>query len=1185
MRLSRLEVKGFKSFANETVIHFNENVTGIVGPNGSGKSNIVDAIRWVLGEQKSTELRLDKMSSVIFNGTKIKKPAGMAQVSLIFENSKNILPVDFNEVKVTRILYQSGESEYRLNNVTCRLKDINNLFTDTGVGSNTYAIIGFGMVEDLLNNKDNYRRMMIEQAAGISIFKTRKKETLAKLQITMDDLTRVDDLLSEIESNMNSLKKQARRAEKFLELKSKHKDNAWIIFHAQQIKVRKLIQSFDEKLQEGKLAAELKEMEIHKAESNLEVNKNELLKKEISLSEFQKKANHILDEQKSLEKKLEMTTQRISFVKSKAQQALDDLERLKSNLSEISDQRASLSSKIPDIETAMASLYENQASQQAIFDAIKSEINNIESNIKPMLEQYDAQNTKLFTLEKENAIAQAQLTAMQGDIGRFKNQTSALIEQHKTIQIQQDEYQIKSNQYEQQIAVLKSEIDAHNLQLQEVKSNREQVFQNKKDLERQIDQSTHEIKLLKSLIDNQEGFPEAVKHLTSQQKSKELNLVADLINCDEKYRTSLENYLQPYLAHIVVQDYPEALHYIDQLSSSQKGKAGFIILDAYQEKMDSPITIDDAIPLSAIIECHPMYKKLFDKLLHKAYIVDDLNEYHIQLLKNNQDISFVSADGSIIASLGLTSGGSIGLIEGNILGRKLRLETLEKNLIQLKHTDSNCYIQLAELDDTIKLLHSINKTPQLETLVKQNQQTKDSLIQFKVKSEHFQLQLEKLTLDEANLKQKIDHFYATIQNNVQPIAEIKSELEALNTIVNNNKEALKSKATTLNEATQQMNNIKLDIIRLEGQKTGLLRELNLLDKQADSFIEQEKLLQATQSMSLLEIAALESQFGETENAIITVADQFKKSQSELTEVERLYFSEKKNINEIEQSIKLLQKNLTNIQTITNEWKDKWNASNYELKRIEDNFEIEFGAIDQSVMTIPEIPEELGITELEQQNIKIKNAILQFGEINPLAMEAFQEIKSRFETIVTQKNDILDSKDKLTQTLNELENSSTSKYLAAFEKVRDNFKMVFRSLFTDDDDCDLIITNPGNPLDSDIGIIAKPKGKRPQSLSQLSGGEKTLTAIAFLFALYLLKPAPFCIFDELDAPLDDTNVEKLNKIIRKFSNESQFIIITHNKSTMAAVDVMYGVYMEHQGISGLSKVDFRSFEHNLVLEKI
>jgi len=291
MRLSRLEVKGFKSFANETVIHFNENVTGIVGPNGSGKSNIVDAIRWVLGEQKSTELRLDKMSSVIFNGTKIKKPAGMAQVSLIFENSKNILPVDFNEVKVTRILYQSGESEYRLNNVTCRLKDINNLFTDTGVGSNTYAIIGFGMVEDLLNNKDNYRRMMIEQAAGISIFKTRKKETLAKLQITMDDLTRVDDLLSEIESNMNSLKKQARRAEKFLELKSKHKDNAWIIFHAQQIKVRKLIQSFDEKLQEGKLAAELKEMEIHKAESNLEVNKNELLKKEISLSEFQKKAN------------------------------------------------------------------------------------------------------------------------------------------------------------------------------------------------------------------------------------------------------------------------------------------------------------------------------------------------------------------------------------------------------------------------------------------------------------------------------------------------------------------------------------------------------------------------------------------------------------------------------------------------------------------------------------------------------------------------------------------------------------------------------------------------------------------------------------------------------------------------------------------------------------------------------
>ncbi|MBL0119043.1 MAG: AAA family ATPase [Saprospiraceae bacterium] len=233
MRFSRLEIKGFKSFANETVIHFNEDVTGIVGPNGSGKSNIVDAIRWVLGEQKSTELRLDKMSNIIFNGTKSKKPAGMAQVSLVFENNKKILPLDFNEVTVTRILYQNGDSEYKLNNVTCRLKDIYSLFVDTGVGSNTYAIIGFGMVEDLLNNKDNYRRMMIEQAAGISKYKSRKKETLSKLQSTLDDLSRVDDLLAEIEGNMNTLRKQARRAEKYLELKERYKANASTLFNHQ----------------------------------------------------------------------------------------------------------------------------------------------------------------------------------------------------------------------------------------------------------------------------------------------------------------------------------------------------------------------------------------------------------------------------------------------------------------------------------------------------------------------------------------------------------------------------------------------------------------------------------------------------------------------------------------------------------------------------------------------------------------------------------------------------------------------------------------------------------------------------------------------------------------------------------------------------------------------------------------
>lgn len=1186
MRFSRLEIKGFKSFANDTVIHFNEDVTGIVGPNGSGKSNIVDAIRWVLGEQKSTELRLDKMSSVIFNGTKNRKPAGMAQVSLIFENNKKILPVDFNEVKITRVLYQNGESEYKLNNVTCRLKDIYSLFVDTGVGSNTYAIIGFGMVEDLLNNKDHYRRIMIEQAAGISKYKSRKKETLSKLQITMDDLSRVDDLLSEIESNMNTLKKQARRAEKFLELKARYQENAIILFHHQKRNVTDLIKSTREKFEREKHAAELKEMEIHKAEAEIEVKKNLLLEKELSLSGFQKKTNQVLDEQKSLEKKRDLTFQRISFVKSKAEQAIIDLKQVNINLADVTQQQQALTGKLPQIDKEIAELNEELRKHELHYNQLKEEINQIESGTEPIIARFEANNVRLFALEKENAVAQAQLTSLQSDAGKHKIQEKSLLEQQTNLTAQKSEYEQKMTALREQVSALQAEIESHNLELQSLKDSREEIAEQKKQAERKIDQVSHEMKLLRSLIDNQEGFPEAVKYLSAQNKNVEKHLVADLINCDEKYRTALENYLTPYLTHFVVNTYKDALDAIDLLSAGQKGKAGFIVLEAYGDSPEKPLTVEGAIPLSSIIQCHPRFARLFGHLLRNAYIVTHIASKNIESLAQQTGLHFITEDGSMQISNGQASGGSIGLIEGSLLGRKIRLESLEEELIHLKRSDSDLFVGLADVDEKIKTLQTVNKSAQMENLQRQSQQTKEALLQVNIQAEHIQLQLEKISADEAALAKKVADYNATLQNNTGPIIEIKEEIERLNAEVNSNKADLKAKTEMLNASNALVNSYKMNVIQAENKKNGMTRELSLLTQQINNYQEQSRQFQSTQNNSLVEISSLESQLQETELAIQAINEQFKSAQEELSEVERLYFVEKKAINEEEQAIRQLQKTLSNTQTIANEWKDKWQAAQYDLKRIEDNFEIEFGApASQDHPGEDILNDPARLAELEAQNTRIKTSILQFGEVNPLALEAYQEIKTRYDEIVGQKNDILDSKDKLTQTLNELENTSTTKYLAAFEKIRENFKMVFRSLFTEDDDCDLIIEEASRPLDSDIGIIAKPKGKRPQSLSQLSGGEKTLTAIAFLFSLYLLKPAPFCIFDELDAPLDDVNVEKLNKIIRKFSSQSQFIIITHNKATMAAVDIMYGVYMEQQGISGLSKVDFRTFDHNLVLEKV
>lgn len=1185
MRFSRLEIKGFKSFANDTVIHFNEDVIGIVGPNGSGKSNIVDAIRWVLGEQKSAELRLDKMSSVIFNGSKNKKPAGMAQVSLVFENNKNILPVEYNEVKVTRILYHSGESEYKLNNVACRLKDIYSLFADTGIGSNTYAIIGFGMVEDLLNNKDNYRRMMIEQAAGISKYKSRKKETLSKLQTTNDDLNRVDDLLTEIESNMNSLKKQARRAEKYLELKAKHRDNALILFHYQKEQAAKGISNAHEMFVKEQQAAESKEIEIHNAEAQLEAKKNTLLEQEVSLSDFQKRTNQILDEQKTLEKKRELAIQRISFVRSKAEQANKDSENIKVKLAELKSKTDSLNGKIPELDTQITGMNHELGVLQEQYEKVKAELVHLESGLEPITRQFEQNNNRLFALEKENAVAQAQLTTLQSDEGRFKEQESSLRRQKETLDEQKAEYTDKLSALDTHAEGLQQEINARNEELKLLNEARDEASEKKKKAERSIDRTSHEMKLLKSLIDNQEGYPEAVRFLSSQQKDTETLLLADLINCEERYRTSLENYLSPYLTHLVVNDYQEAFRMTEALSASQKGKAGFIILEAFKDKTVTSVEIEGALPLTSIVQCHPKYNNLFRHLLYGAYIVSDIKKSYLEAMEQEHSLHFISEDGSMVVSHGHATGGSIGLIEGSLLGRKIRLESLEGELIELKKADSAYYVELANIEDKIAAISVESKGSELEKILKEAQHVRDALLQIKVKTEHNQLQLDRISADDAALKKKVNDFSELIQKNLSPIATLKEEQKTLQASVQGNKETIREKSEALSTTGNLVNSAKMNAIQAENHKSSLLREIDLLTQQATGLIEQEKQILSIQSSGVVEMATLEAQIQESENAIVEIAEKFKAAQSELTEVERLYFTEKKQVNEDEQAIKLLQRSLSGILTIANEWKDKWNAAKFEMQRIEDNFSIEFGTPPPDDYEKSENTDDAALKDLESQNQKIRNSIQQFGEVNPLAVEAYQEIKTRYDEIVNQKNDILESKDKLMQTLNELEATSTTKYLAAYEQVRENFKMVFRSLFTDDDDCDLVIENPGTPLDSDIGIIARPKGKRPQSLSQLSGGEKTLTAIAFLFSLYLLKPAPFCIFDELDAPLDDINVEKLNKIIRKFSKESQFIIITHNKATMAEVDVMYGVYMEQQGISGLSMVDFRSFEHNLVLEKV
>lgn len=1183
MRFSRLEIKGFKSFANETVIHFNEDVTGIVGPNGSGKSNIVDAIRWVLGEQKSTELRLEKMSNVIFNGTRTRKPAGMAQVSLVFENNKNILPIEFNEVTVSRVLYQSGESEYKLNNVTCRLKDIHSLFVDTGIGSNTYAIIGYGMVEDLLNNKDNYRRIMIEQAAGVSKFKSRKKETLAKLLLTIEDLNRVDDLLAEIASNMGVLAKQAKRAEKYLALKEVYKEKSAQLFAIRKKSVEESIRNCRLHFENEVQHAGDKELAIHQLENKLEIDKNTLLTKEEALSDIQKNVNALLDEQKSYENKKALDFQRISFIKSKSEHALREIEQIKANIDDLDARKTGLVQLLPQYETETVSLREEIEAHRSHLDKLQASIQLLESNLAPVISDYNNRNTELIRLEREMAIAHSQLLNLQTDFGKNKAQEDQLEKdllacqtKMKALQTEKETVADNGNNVSEAIRTL-------NLQKEEITVTLQSLKEEKSVLDRQLDSFQHESKLLKSLIENFEGYPEAVKFLsTNIQQDEPLPILADLINTKPEYRTCLENFLSPYLAYFVVNTYKEAFRAIDLLTSAQKGKAGFFVLEALNQIAATSHSSDQGIRLSSIIECHPKYLPVFDYLLANTFLVDEITPVLLAIMASDPALRYVTIDGAVTVALAQVAGGSIGLIEGNLLGRKLRLDHLEEEIFATKKQSNALLEKIMNHQLSLKDLDVITeKQRELELVNQKLRQLEKDELQWTLHSDNLQSQLTKLRIDEQQFKDLMATHSATIATHEMSIHDLKASLVVLHKSLDDDRSQIKEISDAYTQISNEINTKNLTLIQQENKTNNLSREIEMLSQQKNTFDLQITQHQALNQQSILEISVLESNTADLESSIIEIAGQYKGSREKLSEAEKLYFNEKKHITELEQQIRVAQKELTQIQTLANEWKDKLQVMTFESNRIEDNFKIEFGFIPDEVMADEIEGEQLD--ELELTIHKLKTTFQQFGEVNPLALEAYNDIKQRYDEIVTQKNDILESKEKLAQTIQELETTSTTKYLAAYEKIRDNFKMVFRSLFTEDDDCDLLIEEPGKPLDSDIVIIAKPKGKRPQSLNQLSGGEKTLTAIAFLFALYLLKPAPFCIFDELDAPLDDVNVEKLNKIIRKFSAKSQFIIITHNKATMAAVDIMYGVYMEQLGISGLSKVDFRSLEHNIVLE--
>lgn len=1183
MRLQKLEIKGFKSFANDTVIHFNESVTGIIGPNGSGKSNIVDAIRWVLGEQKTRELRLERMSSVIFNGTKKRKASGMAQVSLTFENTKNLLPTEYQNVTVSRILYRTGESEYRINNVTCRLKDITSLFMDTGIGSNSYAIIALSMVDDILNDHEQSRRRMLEQAAGVSKYKVRKAETLRKLGHTEGDLNRVDDLLYEIEHNLKSLEKQARKAQRYLDIKSDYRSLSieWAVFQTHDLKTRY-------KQIESKLAREEDqlrdiEVQIQKAEVRTEQEKLLNLDKEKTLSERQKKLNEVGERIRTLENQLEILGQRTNFIeqnRSKLRERMrfntDRVQQLEKDILYYQDHLQKSQLEKQEGEVAL-----REAEQE--LGVTKQEHHSIKDDLDLYLQQLQELEKGIYELEKQKAINLNQIENLKNEIDRNTQVLDQRSKESNSLRSAVEEVSQEEARLQSSVQFLEQEEDQRLAAIQRVEEQLQVENQELSALNRQLDALRNEYKLTKSMVENLEGFPESIKYLSSQGDwGKQYPLLSDVITSKESFRIAIEHFLDQYLNYYVVPDMDTAQSAIKLLQQNQKGKANFFIISELSRLNFQTSPIDGLTALVDLVECEPQYQPLVNFLFHKVYLAGD--DVIPQITLENADMTILGASGSWTRRTFSLSGGSIGLFEGKKLGRKKNLENLDKQIRKLEKEEEKKILIVQDLKEKVTQLKQANQPARIREEKASLNQVTQRLITLKTRlenAEQYHADVSKRNNQAIDiirgLTERNETMTADLALRKQEEVEFRSRMEATDQSFRKAADALNARSTTYNER-----NIRF--IQLQNKVTAFEQEIQFREQQ----IQDARKSLDTDREAETHASTEQQQVGEEretlQQQLLVAYEEKKEKEAILTGAEQDYFQARGHINELENALRQLNKNRQEAQVLVNELKDNFNAIRLELTSIGERIKVEFQASIQEIIQREPNP-DLDPVLLEQQVTKLKSRLENYGEVNPMAVEAYREMKERYDTIDQQRQDILQAKTSLLQTIEEIELTATEQFMTAFEQVRENFIHVFRSLFTDDDTADLVLDEPDKPLDSNIQIIAKPKGKRPQSINQLSGGEKTLTAIALLFALYLLKPAPFCIFDEVDAPLDDSNIEKFNRIIQKFSNHSQFIIVTHNKLTMASVDVLYGVYMREQGISAVTPVDFRTYEHQAVMEQV
>lgn len=1185
MILKRLEIYGFKSFADKTVIDFNSGITGIVGPNGSGKSNFSDAIKWVLGEQSAKSLRGKDMKDVIFTGTERRTKMSYCEVSLVFDNTDHQVfkTLDFDEVTISRKLYRSGNSEYLINNVTCRLADIKNLIRDTGLGKEGYSIIGQGRVEEIINSKAEDRRVIFEEAAGISKYKKKKNESESKLEKTREHLDRLQDIIREIERRLSPLEKQAENTRKYNqlydELRSLEVNHYLFACDNKDIslaKINDIIKGISEQI--AKI-----EFDISTDEKLYDDANYNLRRCEEELAQYNEQRTQLLvDNQKRLGYG-EVLTERLATLKNEKNRLNDNIVRYQKTVEENIALSEKLKSELAELILASKKLESDYQINQDKYDKILSEINEKESEFensdKAIREAFEkladvkADSTKLVT---ELAFLQDKKSELEETITRLK--ASITKEEAEKTQIEK-----LINGLQDELTASYSKLKKSKTRFNEIKLEQDLTEKNITELKGSISAYETKLKIMIDAKNHYDSYQGPVKRIMQYAKqdsmldSKILGVVAELIKVPTKYEVAIEVALGGALQNIVTPTLDDVKYCIDILRRERMGIITFLPVNSMRPRNLSPeqrAVLNEAGcegVANELIKFDRAYQNIFSNLLGGTVICDTYDNAIKIAKKYNRAFRIVTLQGDVLSTQGSVTGGSRKNDSLGILSQERDIADVEQKLANCKKNLTENTTKLAELHKEVAILNENVKTSE-ETLRDKDVEIGKKTTEFNMiedKLDSYITELGDITDKYEILCDKLDIISERLSGTDKAEQDIEITRISIDDAKSKSRELLNNRKSEREQILAVINQIRLDIADNESKREKINEDILQADKQvADA----RKLIIEDQNV----ITTLISSIADTEHQI---------NSAELSE------KDKQKLAEIEDMIKTLQgKKVELSATLTGliEQKDvnmKALQSANEKKLKEEN---NIDKINVQFETLAErIKEEYGldhagavlyrIDDFNDSNVTTliannKRAITSLGAINPTALQEFEEESERYNVLTTQRDDVMKSEADLLDIINEISQEMTEIFDYEFAKISKNFEVTFKELFGGGSGQLVVDKDAEDPLEAGIDIIAAPPGKKPGNLASLSGGEKALTAMAILFAILKSKPMPFCILDEMEAALDETNVAVFAKYLKKFVTGTQFIVITHRKPTMEQVDRLYGVTMEEKGVSKVVSVE-------------